>query len=473
MSEVGTGTLIAGRYRLEHQVGQGGMGSVWVAEDDKLRRWVAVKLLGAQCASSRNARERFEREATALAQLRSPHVVQVFDYGVAEVGGPFMVMELLNGQDLYAWIRRNRRAPLALVSKVIVQAARGLSAIHRAGIVHRDLKPSNLFVVNDHDENIIKIFDFGLAKGLSDITPLRDQTGEGVLLGTPRYMSPEQAHGAKCVDHRSDLWSLAVIAYLAITGRLPFRGTGVGEVITKIHTEKHIAPSKVIPGLSSAVDAFFDKALAKKPEDRLQDAQQFGRDFELLPTKGASAAAVTPLHEADTMFDEGENDTYVGPEDDQTDPHLTVLDTPSELPHDAPDSTIVDDIDSLELAPTRFRPRSRRRLVSMRQLWVLSGATALLLVAVAVGLGMSAGGSMGPTVATAAVPSLGLLAPTAPSASAPRTPAPSSLPSAVAAAPSSSNSAPTNQSTTSGLLDTASTDSESSSRGLELFPDRH
>ncbi|RLB47240.1 MAG: hypothetical protein DRI90_26540, partial [Deltaproteobacteria bacterium] len=295
MDEPTIGVLIAGRYRLEHQVGEGGMGSVWVAEDETLQRWVAVKLLGERSAGSRSARDRFEREATAIARLRSPHVVQVFDYGT-EGDRAYMVMELLHGQDLLVWLKANRPAPLRKVGAIIIQVARALRAAHRAGIVHRDLKPANIFVVRDHDQDVVKVFDFGLAKRARDASQLKelvDRTGEGVLLGTPRYMSPEQAHGAREVDHRGDLWSLGVIAYLAIVGRLPFDGDGVGEVITKISTETPRPPSAFLEDLPVTVDEFFERALAKEPADRFQSAQELIEAMDELLDSGRSSVELS------------------------------------------------------------------------------------------------------------------------------------------------------------------------------------
>jgi len=289
MADFDAASLIAGRYRLEHRLGEGGMGAVWVAEDETLQRWVAIKLMTARLAASSSAAERFEREAMAIARVRSPHVVQVFDYGV-DNDTAFMVMELLHGEDLYSWLRKHRPVPLERVAELVVQVAKGLTAAHRVGIVHRDLKPANVFVVREHEEECVKVFDFGLAKGLADLGPMRDQTGEGVLLGTPRYMSPEQAHGAKRVDHRGDLWSLGVIAYLAITGRLPFRGNGVGEVITKIATEAPVPPSELVETLPDTVDGFFLRALAKRPEDRFQSAQELSDAFVALGSEGVTSS---------------------------------------------------------------------------------------------------------------------------------------------------------------------------------------
>ncbi len=323
MDEPTIGVLIAGRYRLEHQVGEGGMGSVWVAEDETLQRWVAVKLLGERSAGSRSARDRFEREATAIARLRSPHVVQVFDYGT-EGDRAYMVMELLHGQDLLVWLKANRPAPLRKVGAIIIQVARALRAAHRAGIVHRDLKPANIFVVRDHDQDVVKVFDFGLAKRARDASQLKelvDRTGEGVLLGTPRYMSPEQAHGAREVDHRGDLWSLGVIAYLAIVGRLPFDGDGVGEVITKISTETPRPPSAFLEDLPVTVDEFFERALAKEPADRFQSAQELIEAMDELLDSGRSSVELSIPEGGDTINDLAAADTEVGELMDSGDEH--------------------------------------------------------------------------------------------------------------------------------------------------------
>jgi serine/threonine protein kinase len=310
--DAATGMLIGGRYRLEHQVGEGGMATVWVAEDEVLERWVAVKLLGASLLGSRSVRERFEREAVAIAKLRSPHIVQVFDYG-SDGELAYIAMELLSGQDLYSWLKENRPVPLSKVATVVDQVARGLATAHRAGIVHRDLKPANIFVVRDHDEEVVKVFDFGLARGFSDGSQLReleDRTGEGVLLGTPRYMSPEQAHGARQVDHRADLWSLGVIAYLAVTGRLPFDGTGVGEVVTKIATLTATPPSELVSNLDPAVDDFFARAFAKEPADRFQSAAELARAFREATGEGRTSSDLIPLDDAaDTLVELTDADT--------------------------------------------------------------------------------------------------------------------------------------------------------------------
>ncbi len=300
MASIQAGTVLAERYRLEHELGRGGMGEVWAGQDQKLRRPVAIKVMSARIAESESALQRFEREAMAVARLRSPYIVQVHDYGVDE-DRPFIVMELVEGEDLKAMLAREKRLSIEDTARIVVQVAKALHAAHQAGIVHRDLKPGNIFLAQEHDEVTARVFDFGVAKAMTDLGEGTDSdmTGEGQLLGTPRYMSPEQAHGAKRVDHRSDLWALAVIAYSCITGRPPFVGAGTGELLVKICTERAIAPSTLIGHLPPEVDAFFEEALARDPDERFQSARELASHFAQLTdqsvsTFGLNVSAPTP-----------------------------------------------------------------------------------------------------------------------------------------------------------------------------------
>ncbi len=278
-AKVRTGTLIAERYRLEQELGRGGMGSVWVAYDLKLHREVAFKIMASSIAQSSVARERFEREALAVAGLRSPHIVQLYDYGI-EQGDPYMVMELLEGEDLGARLVDTGRLPPLAAITIVGQIAKGLNAAHRAHIVHRDLKPANIFLVRDEEEEeIVKIVDFGIAKARQQPGSSSQSTTDGALMGTPRYMSPEQVHGAKKVDHRADLWALGVIAYCCLTGRIPFNGKGLGELYNQILNDVPKPPSELVPELPEEVDVFFKRALAKEPDERFQTALQFGSEF--------------------------------------------------------------------------------------------------------------------------------------------------------------------------------------------------
>ncbi len=255
------------------------MGSIWVALDAQLQRRVALKLMRADNVASESARTRFQREAMAIAQIQNPHVVQVYDYGIDE-GHPFIVMELLEGEDLDARLNRLKKLPLPAVAAVITQAARALSTAHAAGIVHRDLKPANIFLARAEAGEVAKILDFGVA-AISGVVsaPPSNVTRVGTVLGTPHYMSPEQARSARDLDYRSDLWSLAVVAYRALTGEHPFSGESLGDLIVRICTDPFAPASQITPGLRPEVDRFFERALAKDPARRYQSARDLAEAF--------------------------------------------------------------------------------------------------------------------------------------------------------------------------------------------------
>lgn len=267
------GRVLNGRYRLTRPLGQGSQAFVWVAEHLALGSTVAVKLIDPELAKKDDARERFRREATAAAKLRSAHVVQIIDHGIDD-GQPFIAMELLEGEDLFQRLERRRRLSLQETSIIITQVARALARAHAAGIIHRDLKPENVFIAPNEDEEIVKVLDFGVAKILTNNKNQMSRTGAGTLIGTPHYMSPEQVKGIGEIDYRSDLWALAVITYQAVTGRLPFDSEGVGDLLIKISLETPQPPSALVDGLTADFDQWFARASAKEPEDRFQSARE-------------------------------------------------------------------------------------------------------------------------------------------------------------------------------------------------------
>jgi serine/threonine-protein kinase len=279
------GRVIAGKYRLERPLAQGGMGAIWVARQLHLDVTVAIKFMTPEVAASSEARGRFEREAKASALLKSPNAVQVHDYGVEE-GTPYLVMELLEGEDLEARLARAGRLSPADTAIILEQACKGLRRAHEADLVHRDLKPQNLFLARHGDDEVVKILDFGIAKVTTPGAP--GKTRMGALLGTPHYMSPEQTRSAANVDLRSDLWSLGVIAYRALTGRLPFPGDDIGDLLVEICTDSIPVPSSIAPGLGPEVDRFFDRALARDPAQRFQSAREFSEALSAL-ARGPSA----------------------------------------------------------------------------------------------------------------------------------------------------------------------------------------
>src|SRR3954465_14133800 len=198
------GRILNERYRLIRPIGHGSQASVWVAEHLALTTTVAVKLIDPELAKKEAARERFRREATAAAQLRSAHVVQILDHGI-DGTQPFIVMELLDGEDLFERLAHRNRLTLRETAKIVTQVARALARAHAAGIVHRDLKPENVFLVPNEDDEIVKVLDFGVAKIKTPPKSAMKATGVGTLIGTPHYMSPEQVKGIAEVDFRTDL----------------------------------------------------------------------------------------------------------------------------------------------------------------------------------------------------------------------------------------------------------------------------
>jgi eukaryotic-like serine/threonine-protein kinase len=268
--ETTAGQIVAGRYELETELARGGMGTVWVARDEKLGRRVALKVMLRQSLEAfPDARERFEREARVVAALRSAHVVQIHDYGL-ENGIPFIAMELLEGENLKQRLARVGSMDVHDTAYMLRQVAKGLKSAHKAGLVHRDLKPSNIFIAHRDDEEVVKLLDFGVVK-----TPMQrgsENTASGVLLGTPQFMSPEQARGIKQIDHRADLWSLGVIVYNMLVGENPFdsEAEAVGDIVIRVCIEPIPPPSTIKPQLPRRLDTFFEKALDRDPDQRFQ-----------------------------------------------------------------------------------------------------------------------------------------------------------------------------------------------------------
>jgi len=266
------GRVLNGRYRLIRTVGVGSQASVWVGEHLALTTQVAVKLIDPDLAKRPDARERFKREATAAATLRSPHVVQILDHGI-DGDQPFIVMELLEGEDLFQRLEKRHHLSIKDTSKIVTQIARALTRAHAAGVVHRDLKPENIFLAHNDDDEIVKVLDFGVAKVRDAAKVTMQKTGVGTLIGTPHYMSPEQVKGIGEVDFRTDLWAMGVLGYQCVTGELPFESEGVGDLLIKITIGEMPVPSKVLLGVPPAFDAWFARACDRDAARRFASAR--------------------------------------------------------------------------------------------------------------------------------------------------------------------------------------------------------
>ncbi|WP_224372702.1 protein kinase domain-containing protein [Hyalangium versicolor] len=284
-----SGRQVGGRYVLERKIAGGGMGAIWAARDPQLGRAVAIKLTTSHRLSSDAARRQFEKEAKAIAQFHHPNVVQIHDFGL-DGDEPYIVMELLEGEDLESRLKRRERLPPAHVSQLLTQVARALAAAHTANIVHRDLKPANLFIARIDGQEVLKILDFGLVRLKSrspDITP---ESMDG-MVGTLRYMSPEQIRGDHELDHRSDLWSIAVVIFRALTGKFPFTLDSVGPLLNGTFFPPDTLASSLVPDLGPEVDRFFSRALHPDPAQRFQSAQEMAAVFASIVTAGRRQAA--------------------------------------------------------------------------------------------------------------------------------------------------------------------------------------
>src|SRR6186713_2393871 len=276
------------------------MGAVWEGTHTSLGTRVAVKFIDAEYAESPEARSRFENEARAAARLRSKHVVEVYDHGVSDDGRPFIVMEFLQGEPLDKRLDRLGRLPAKETAQIVVQICRALAKAHAANIVHRDLKPENVFLVWDDDEgtDVVKVVDFGIAKFNDASMSSSSATRTGSVLGTPHYMSPEQARGLRSVDARSDLWSVAVIAYRSIVGELPFEGEAVGDLLVKLCTAPIPVPSQLVPDLPPNFDAWLQKGLTREPAQRFATAAELAESLAAvcgIPVRGAYSTGDIPI----------------------------------------------------------------------------------------------------------------------------------------------------------------------------------
>ena len=287
---LGAGSQIGQNVRLKRLLGQGGMGSVWVGEHLTLHTDVAVKFMAVEIAQDGAAVARFSREATAAAQIKSSHVVQTFDHGVTPDGIPYIVMELLEGEDLGKRIERVGALPPALTAQIISQVCRALTRAHALGIVHRDIKPDNIFLTDSDGELTAKVLDFGIAKRTTDTGFA--MTSTGAMIGTPYYMSPEQITSARDVDFRSDLWSLGVVAYHALTGMVPFNAETLGALCIAIDRAAFAPPSRNLRAIPPALDAWCARALARDP------AQRFGSAREMADTLTQAVAGLGPINYA-------------------------------------------------------------------------------------------------------------------------------------------------------------------------------
>ncbi len=295
MDLLAMGSVVAGRYRIVSELGRGGMGVVYLVQHVHTGQELALKVLSLSGALTSEAVERFKREARAPARIKSENVVTVTDADVLpERGGlPFFVMERLRGRDLEAEVRHRRKLPPGDVIELLTQAARALDRSHALGIIHRDLKPENLFLhERDDGTRCLKILDFGISKTLEDADGARaiSLTGPGSLMGTPLYMSPEQARAHAPVTKATDLWSLGLVAVRLLTGECYWRTSSLAELMVSLLREPLYCPTSRWPWLPKSFDAWFARACSRDPEDRfataLEQIASLARVFDEAPPAG-------------------------------------------------------------------------------------------------------------------------------------------------------------------------------------------
>jgi eukaryotic-like serine/threonine-protein kinase len=317
-AEIRIGTIIRDTYELTSLLGRGGMGAVFAARHLRLPgKQVAVKVLTYDEELSHEQLTRFRREAEIASQLGHPNIIEVFDFHTLENGTPYLVMELLRGDSLS---RRIRKGPMPVpeVFSIARQMGSALQAAHRAGVVHRDLKPANVFLVPVESEGMVgervKLLDFGISKILSSQTL---QTQNDVLMGTPRYMAPEQAMGRNNeVDGRTDLFAFAAILYEMLSGQVPFAGTSIAEIIYRVVNEPPPPLAPLCPQLPPQAAAAVERALAKSPQDRQPDVAAFiaeltGTPLQVFPRPGAEEPSQPrgALSQADASIPDLDRDT--------------------------------------------------------------------------------------------------------------------------------------------------------------------
>jgi serine/threonine-protein kinase len=275
-----SGDLIQSRYRLARLLGSGASGSVWAARNELIDRDVALKIMRPDVAEDAVALQRFFNEAKASGRVRSPSIVEILDLGQAEDGSPFLVFELLEGEGMDEKLRREGVVPPEALMEMLVGVSRALELAHSQGIIHRDLKPANIYVTRGHSgQPIAKILDFGISK-VFDTGHNFTLTRTGTVVGSPAYMSPEQAAGREDIDGRADIWSLGVVMYEALTGTLPHQAANYNQLMVRILTQDCDPVQTRKPDLPPGVCAIVDACLKRERDARTSNAGTLASQME-------------------------------------------------------------------------------------------------------------------------------------------------------------------------------------------------
>jgi eukaryotic-like serine/threonine-protein kinase len=279
------GTTLLDRYQITKKIGQGGMGAVYEATHSLIGKRVAVKVLLDKYAKKDQVVARLEQEARLASSIGHEHIIDITDFGITADGRTFVVMEFLEGESLAECLAREATLPEQRILHVAQQIAGALAAAHAKGVVHRDVKPENVFLLRRKDRDFVKVVDFGISKSLRSTGDGADSprlTQTGMVLGTPLYMSPEQARGDDHLDHRIDIYALGVIMYELATGKVPFSGSNYLSVISQVLNDEPVRPRQLRPDLTEEFEAVILRALEKDRDRRYQSADELIADLHAL-----------------------------------------------------------------------------------------------------------------------------------------------------------------------------------------------
>jgi serine/threonine-protein kinase len=391
------GQVLLGKLQVIRKLGGGGMGEVYEVEHLLTHHRRAIKIVRPEYARQRRFVERLLREASIAGRLKTPYVVETLDAGRLDDESAYVLMELLEGRSLHELLKAEPQLSQRRVASIVCQVAEGIGVAHAAGIVHRDLKPENIFITEEGEgRERVKILDFGVSKLLEGITDDANRlTREGTVLGTPFYMAPEQASG-RTVDGRTDVWAMGVIMYEALSGKLPFNGETVGEVLIQIGAGIYPPLKHRRPDLEAAFVAVVDRALRSDPRDRYVSAEALRRD--LLPfASGERAARAKTISDGHRVVSPDDGAPRATPRSEPPRPAGSI---PEEITAQAPAE---DDAEGASARKSDPQPVPARR-GALAAAWAVGAIGAMAIAAIAIGVASTSSSDPPHTPAAAAPP---------------------------------------------------------------------